>query len=54
MDFIIEHWKDLAGIVTGIVTAASIVVKLTPTKKDDAAMGKVMKILNLMAINPKK
>jgi hypothetical protein len=54
MDFIIEHWKDIVAIITSLVTGASIVVRLTPTKKDDEALGKVMKILNLVAINPKK
>lgn len=29
------HLVDLAGIVTSIIGAASIVVKLTPTLKDD-------------------
>ena len=54
MDFIINNWEHILAIGTSLVTAASIVVRLTPTKKDDEAMGKVMKILNLVAINPKK
>lgn len=54
MDWIIEHWDDVLGIFTGIVTAASIIIRLTPTKKDDEAFAGVMKILNLIAINPKK
>lgn len=54
MDYIINHWTDILGIITGLVTIASIIVKLTPTKKDDEALSTIMKLLNFIAINPKK
>lgn len=39
------------GIITGIVCGASILCALTPTPKDDAMIGKLYKILELMALN---
>lgn len=53
MEWVIQNWDNIALIVTSIVTAASIVVRLTPTKRDDEALGKVMRILNFIAINKK-
>lgn len=48
------HWQDLALICTGIVTAASVVVKLTPTPADDAFLAKVITVLDKLALNPKR
>jgi hypothetical protein len=39
------------GIVTGVVCAASIVCALTPSPKDDAMIGKLYKILEILALN---
>jgi len=39
------------GIVTGVVCAASIVCALTPSPKDDAMIGKLYKILDMLALN---
>ena len=54
MDWMLNHWKDIVGIITGAVTLASLIVSLTPTKKDDEALGKVMKVLNIIALNFKR
>lgn len=45
VDFVIANWKDLALIGTSCVTIASIVVKLTPTDKDDKILTKFLKII---------
>lgn len=42
--------KDILLIVTSIVTIASVIVKLTPTKLDDNI---VSKILEFLALNKK-
>jgi len=39
------------GIVTGVVCAASIVCALTPSPKDDAMIGKLYKLLEMLALN---
>jgi len=39
------------GIVTGVVCGASIICALTPSPKDDAMIGKLYKILEMLALN---
>jgi hypothetical protein len=41
-----EHWDDLTAIAAYLVAVASIIVKLTPTLRDDAVMLKVVKFLS--------
>lgn len=46
VNFIQTHWDEILAIVGGIVSTASIIVKLTPTTKDD----KILKyIINFLA-----
>lgn len=51
MEFIQNHYKDIIQIVTVTVTLASLIVRLTPSEKDDAF---VMKIVNFLALNKPK
>ena len=39
------------GIITGVVCGASIICALTPSPKDDAMIGKLYKILEMLALN---
>ena len=50
MDWIVEHYKDILAWVGGIVSAASIIVKLTPTTKDDGIVDFIIKILDHFSI----
>ena len=45
-NWIIAHWQEIVQIITGLITVASIVVKLTPTLKDDNFLLKVIKFLS--------
>jgi len=47
------NWKDVLAVIGGVVTVASIIVKLTPTQKDDAFLAKVIKVLAALSLfNP--
>lgn len=50
MNWLAEHWNDILAWIGGIVSAASIVVKLTPTTKDDGIVDKVIKILDYFSV----
>lgn len=39
------------GIISGVVCGASIICALTPSPKDDAMIGKLYKILEMLALN---
>tara|TARA_R100000315_G_C5227678_1_gene138702 strand:+ start:1370 stop:1534 length:165 start_codon:yes stop_codon:yes gene_type:complete len=46
-----EWLVNLVGVVTMIVTVASIVAASTPTPKDDEWIGKLYKLVDLLALN---
>lgn len=53
MEFIITNWKDILLVATSIVTAASIIVKMTPSKKDDEVVGTIRKIIETLSMMKK-
>lgn len=54
LDWIIEHWDDLLAIYGGIVAICTVVVKLTPSIKDDEIFGKIIKVLDTFSTAFKK
>jgi len=53
MEWLHNNWKDILAIIGGIVTVASLIVKLTPTQKDDAFLAKVINVLAALSLfNP--
>ncbi len=55
INFVKTHIDELAAIFGAAVALASLVVKLTPTTKDDELLGKLVKLLDhLSIVNPKK
>ena len=54
INWIMAHWLEITAAVTSLVAAASVIVKLTPTPKDDEVLSVVMKVLTALALTPKK
>jgi hypothetical protein len=55
IDYITAHYQDFLAIVGAVVTLATLIVKLTPSQKDDAVLGYVVKFLDYFSVvNPKK
>ena len=53
MEWITAHWKDILAVIGGVVAVASLIVKLTPTQKDDTFLAKVIKVLSALGLfNP--
>ena len=50
MEWMHNHWKDILAIIGGVVTLASLIVKLTPTQQDDAVLNKIIKILSALSL----
>lgn len=42
VSFFKDHWQDIANLIAYVIAGASIIVKLTPTQKDDAILGKII------------
>lgn len=45
MEWILNHLKDLAELLAAAIAVASIIVKLTPTLKDDSILLPVIKFI---------
>ena len=45
VEYIKTNWQDILAIIGGVVTIASVIVKLTPTQKDDTILDKVISVL---------
>jgi hypothetical protein len=51
MEWIANNWQELLAAITGVVTAASLIARLTPTKVDDEYVQKLISLVNFLAIN---
>ena len=50
--YIQNHWADILAIYTGLVTVASIIVKLTPNLRDDTVLLAIIKfVAKYLALN---
>ena len=51
MEWIANNWLEIGAAYTALVTAASIIARLTPTKSDDKIVDFLLKGVNFLAIN---
>lgn len=45
VNWVVAHWQDIANVIAYLVTIASIIVKLTPTLKDDDFLKPIIKFI---------
>ena len=50
MSWITEHYDEVLQIIGAAVALATLVVKLTPTQKDDTFLAKVIKVLSALSL----
>ena len=50
INFFQNHYTDLLAILGGIISIATIIVKLTPTTKDDAILTKIINLLEKFSL----
>lgn len=48
--FITEHYDECLEILGAVVALATLVVKLTPTQKDDNFLAKFIKVLSALSL----
>lgn len=47
------NWESILAIIGGVVSVATIIVKLTPTPKDDNALATLIRVLSIFSlVNP--
>ena len=54
MNWIIENKEALIGILAGIIGIAEIIVRLTPSEKDNSVLKKITDIIFIFIPNLKK
>lgn len=47
--WILANWDNVLAVYGGIVAVCTTIVKMTPSVKDDAILGKVMKVLDFFS-----
>jgi len=53
IEWVMNNSETLIASVTGIVSVASVVAKLTPTKTDDKIVFAILKLVDIIALNNK-
>lgn len=51
LTWVIANKETLIQIVTGLVTAASLIATLTPNKSDNAWVARASKVISWLALN---
>ncbi|MBO7190580.1 MAG: hypothetical protein J6V32_00490 [Elusimicrobiaceae bacterium] len=50
MQWINQHGASVLQIIGGVVSVATLIVKLTPTDKDDSLLAKVVSVLSALSL----
>ena len=50
MKWITQHTEEMLQLIGTAVALATLIVKLTPTQKDDTVLGKVIAVLSALSL----
>lgn len=50
INYITQNWHDIIGIAGALVMGARLVVKLTPTPKDDSILASIINALKAIGL----
>lgn len=50
IQFITQHYEEVLQILGAVVALATLVVKLTPTQKDDNILSKIIRVLSALSL----
>lgn len=51
MNWLSANWINLVAIATSIITAASIIARMTPSESDDEVVNRILKFIQWLSIN---
>lgn len=51
MQWIIQHWEDILGIIFALILIAEVIVNITPTERDNSILLIIKKIISAIAPN---
>ena len=47
--WILANWDNVLAVYGGVVAVCTTIVKMTPSVKDDAILGKVLKVIDFFS-----
>lgn len=50
IQFITQHYDEVLQILGAVVALATLIVKLTPTQKDDNFLAKIIQVLSALSL----
>ena len=50
ISFITNHYDEVLQLIGAVVALATLVVKLTPTQKDDNVLARMIKVLSALSL----
>ena len=50
MNWITQHYDEVLQIIGAVVALATLVVKLTPTQKDDNVLAQIIRVLSALSL----
>jgi len=50
MEWMQANWVNITAVIGGVVTVASLIVKMTPTQTDDEILGKIIAVLKALSL----
>ena len=54
MEWVAAHYNEILAAIGAVVTAASAIIALTPSTKDDEVLGKIMLLVEKFSIFNKR
>ena len=49
-NWIVENWPYILSGICGVIFVASVIIKLTPSQKDDTVLGKIIAFIDHFSI----
>jgi len=54
MDWIVAHYNEVLAIIGAVVSAATMIVALTPSTRDDEILGKIISFIEKFSVITKR
>ena len=51
IEYVKVNWLSIVNVIAYVITGASVIVKLTPSKADDMWLEKIVKVLKALSLN---
>ncbi len=50
MEWMQANWVNITAVIGGVVTVASLIVKMTPSESDDVILDKIIAVMKALSL----